>query len=216
MRGTKYSLAELRGLQSGLDRQRQHLAESGDVDVVDDVVDRLHELAGADGSAVDDELAHDLEVRLRPREERLAAAEHHRERTVLRAEGHPGDWAVGVGQPRALGPLRQPQRRAVVHGGSVDDGGRSAVPCHAAFAEEHLRRFRIGGHADEDQLRPVGQRRGVGRGGRALSGQRPHRLRQHVAHCERHSGPQEVAGHAQAHAAETDEADRSRVHGRAA
>jgi hypothetical protein len=83
----------------------QRLRERARVRGGDGVVDELDDLAVPERPDVDDDLAHDLEERAGTRHVLLGAADHDRQRAVLRLGRGARDWGVDEAQA-ALGERR--------------------------------------------------------------------------------------------------------------
>ena len=195
------------GCSPAFTAKRQYLAERRDIDVVDDVVDRLHELSHADIAAMG-RCAPPITSRYGfacPKQLR-AATEHHGERALLRPQGHSGDRAVGVGHSCLPGPLREKPGCTMIHGRGVDDGpwacrsGQSRarrtaprpLPCPSARRGRSGRRLSASAAASAAAVAP-------------LPRQRLDRLRKIRPHTTSGNARlQEVPGHSGAHAAESD------------
>ncbi len=93
-------------VEAGLPRQRERLAERGQVERDDDLVRELGESAGAERAQVGDRLAHGLEHRQRGVEIGLVAADHDRERAVDRPLLPPDTGASSIRTP--LSPSARP------------------------------------------------------------------------------------------------------------
>jgi hypothetical protein len=195
-------------------QEHQGLGEQLDVAGHDQLVGRLHRLAGAGGADVHDGAAHDVEVRPRRLDVLGGPTDHDRERALLRAGLAAAHGRVDHADAALVPRLRDGAGHVGADRGAVDvqgaglRGGVDAVVAPSPMSQRDVLDVRaVRHHRDHD----LGVAHGVGHAARgppaplheSVHGGAGTVVAHHVV-----AGVDQVAGHGGTHDAEADEGDR--------
>ncbi len=141
-------------VQAELLRQQKSFRHADHVDGQHHVVADLHRLAGAGPAGVEDILAHRLQDRLAAGEGVLGAADHERQRAVLRADRAARNRRVQHRQTGRLGRRGDGARAFHIDGGTIDQQRFGALHRldQAALVQPDVPHMLAGGQHGDDEI----------------------------------------------------------------